>query len=221
MQKKVMAVAVAAALTAPAVALAQGSSVQIYGGLSVSGEFAEAKGADTSLAPAASGSSIRGGNLGGAYAKHRRANEPSRSRTQAAGSNFGIRGREDLGNGLYMGFQAEASIAMGGVTAVSGGGSNGLFAGWRNSGVWIGGRWGEVGLGIWDLPFNMNQTTGAGHAAYANASTSMSAGMLGGGFSTAGGGTYSGQDFAQQCPGGAAGGQSFVNASSRLASRPR
>ena len=52
MQKKVMAVAVAAALAAPAVALAQGSSVQIYGGLSVSGEFAEAKGADTSLAPA-------------------------------------------------------------------------------------------------------------------------------------------------------------------------
>jgi len=112
-----------------------------------------------------------------------------------------------------MGFQAEASIAMGGVTAVSAGGSNGVFAGWRNSGVWLGGRWGEVGLGIWDNPFNMNQTTGAGHAAYANASTSMSAGMLGGGFTTAGGGTYSGQDFQQQCPGGAAGGQSFVNAS--------
>jgi hypothetical protein len=32
-----MAVAVAAALAAPAVALAQGSSVQIYGALSVSG----------------------------------------------------------------------------------------------------------------------------------------------------------------------------------------
>ena len=71
MQKKVMAVAVAAALAAPAVALAQGSSVQIYGGLSVSGEFAEAKGADTSLAPLASGSSIRGGNLGGGYATDR------------------------------------------------------------------------------------------------------------------------------------------------------
>jgi predicted porin len=198
-----MAVAVAAALAAPAVALAQGSSVQIYGGLSVSGEFAEAKGADTSLAPAGNGSSIRGGNLGGGYTSTG-VNQPSRTRTQAAGSNFGLRGREDLGNGLYMGFQAEASIAMGGVTAVGASGSNGLFAGWRNSGVWLGGRWGEVGLGIWDLPFNMNQTTGAGHAAYANASTSMSAGLLGGGISTAGGGTQSGQDFAQQCPGGAA-----------------
>ena len=220
MQKKVMAVAVAAALAAPAVALAQGSSVQIYGGLSVSGEFAEAKGADTSLAPAGGGSSIRGanllpgsaGSLGGNYATTG-VNLASRSRTQAAGSNFGIRGREDLGNGLYMGFQAEASIAMGGVTPVGASGSNGLFAGWRNSGVWLGGRWGELGLGIWDLPFNLNQTVGAGHAAYANASTSMAAGLLGGGISTAGGGTQSGQDFAQQCPGGAAGAASFSNGS--------
>jgi predicted porin len=213
-----MAVAVAAALAAPAVALAQGSSVQIYGGLSVSGEFAEAKSADTgstqNTTPGAAGfnsSSIRGGNLGGALTSNG-VNIPSRSRTQAAGSNFGIRGREDLGNGLYMGFQAEASIAMGGVTPVSAAGSNGLFAGWRNSGVWLGGRWGEVGLGIWDLPFNMNQTTGAGHAAYANASTSMSAGLLGGGISTSGGGTQSGQDFVQQCP-GATGVSSFANAS--------
>jgi len=200
-----MAVAVAAALAAPAVALAQGSSVQIYGGLSVSGEYASAKGADTSDAPLGGGSSIRGGNIGGGAYASTGVNEPNRTRTQAAGSNFGIRGREDLGNGLYMGFQAEASIAMGGVTAVSGGG-NGLFAGWRNSGVWLGGRWGEVGLGIWDLPFNMNQTTGAAHAPYANASTSMSAGLLGGGLASTAGGTSSGQDFGQFCPGG-----SFAN----------
>jgi predicted porin len=146
-----------------------------------------------------------GGNVGGGAYATTGVNEPGRSRTQAAGSNFGIRGREDLGNGLYMGFQAEASIAMGGVTAVSGGG-NGLFAGWRNSGVWLGGRWGEVGLGIWDLPFNLNQTTGAAHAPYANASTSMSAGLLGGGLSSTAGSTASGQDFAQFCPGG-----SFAN----------
>ena len=47
MQKKVMAVAVATALAAPAAALAQGSSVQIYGAISMSGEYAQAKGADT------------------------------------------------------------------------------------------------------------------------------------------------------------------------------
>jgi predicted porin len=198
MQKKVMAVAVAAALAAPALVLAQGSSVQIYGGLSVSFEGAEAKGADTSLAPAGGGSSIRGGNLGAAgnYASTN-VNEPWRSRTQAAGSNVGVRGREDLGNGLYMGFQAEMSIAMGGVTPESPGG-NGVKAAWRNSGVWLGGRWGEVGLGLWDLPFNMNQTLGAAHAPYANASTSMAAGLLGGGVST-GPATISGQDHGQFC----------------------
>src|SRR5512134_298496 len=200
MQKKVMAVAVAAALAAPAVALAQGSSVQIYGGLSVSGEFAEAKGADTNTAPGAGfgGSSIRGGNIGGGAYTSTGVNQPSRTRVQGAGSNFGLRGREDLGNGLYMGFQAEASIAIGGVTPVSPGG-NGLFAGWRNTGLWLGGRWGEVGLGLWDLPFNMNQTVGAGHAAYANASTSMSAGLLGGGLGSTAAATSSGQDIGQFC----------------------
>jgi predicted porin len=196
MQKKVMAVAVAAALAAPAVVLAQGSSVQIYGGLSVSFEGAEAKGADTSGAPIGAGSSIRGGNLGGAYATTN-VNEDWRTRTQAAGSNLGVRGREDLGNGLYMGFQAEMSIAMGGVTPESPGG-NGVKAAWRNSGVWLGGRWGEVGLGLWDLPFNLNQTLGAAHAPYANASTSMAAGLLGGGLSS-GPGTISGQDHGQFC----------------------
>jgi predicted porin len=198
MQKKVMAVAVAAALAAPAVALAQGSSVQVYGGLSVSFEWAEAKGADTNLSPGAGGSSIRAGNIGGGAYASTGVNEPSRTRTQGAGSNFGLRGREDLGNGLYMGFQAEASIAIGGVTPLSPGG-NALFAGWRNTGLWLGGRWGEVGLGLWDMPFNLNQTLGAGHAPYANASTTMVAGLLGGGLGSTAAGTVSGQDIGQFC----------------------
>ena len=198
MQKKVMAVAVAAALAAPAAVLAQGSSVQIYGALSVSVEGAEASGADTSFAPLGGGSSIRGGNIGGGAYNQTNVNQDWRSRTQAAGSNVGVRGREDLGNGLYMGFQAELSIAMGGVTPESPGG-NGVKAAWRNSGVWLGGRWGELGLGLWDLPFNINQTLGAGHATYANASTSMSAGLLGGGLGSTAAGTSSGQDIGQFC----------------------
>jgi predicted porin len=202
MQQKAMAVAVAAALAAPAAALAQGSSVQIYGGISASFEFAEAKGADTSAVPAGGGSSIRGGNLGGgayvaAGSANPNVNEPSRTRTQSAGSNLGFRGREDLGNGLYVGFQGEMAMNMGGTTPV-GVSANGVFLSWRNSGVWVGGRWGEVGLGLWDLPFNLNQTTGAGHAAYANASTVMAAGLLGGGLGSATA-TISGQDFGQFC----------------------
>ena len=70
MQRKAMAVAVAVAFAAPAGVLAQGSSVQIYGSLSLSLEGAEAKDADTSGAPApgTGGSSIRGGNVGGGFA---------------------------------------------------------------------------------------------------------------------------------------------------------
>ena len=216
MQKKVMAVAVAAALAAPAAALAQGSSVQIYGALSVSVEGAEASGADTSFAPAGGGSSLRGGNIGGGAYAQTGVNEPWRSRTQGAGSNVGVRGREDLGNGLYMGFQAELSMATGGVTPESPG-APGVKAAWRNSGVWLGGRWGEVGLGLWDLPFNINQTLGAAHAPYANASTSMAAGLLGGGLGSAAAGTSSGQGIGQSCGASALGASAttcFSNAAS-------
>jgi predicted porin len=199
MRRKSMVVAIAAAFAAPAAVLAQGSSVQIYGALSVSVEGAEASDADTSDAPAGGGSSVRGGNLGGGYATTN-VNLPWRSRTQASGSNIGFRGREDLGNGLYMGFQAEVgTIAMGGVTPESPSG-NGVKVAWRNSGVWLGGRWGEVGLGIWDLPFNTNQTLGAAHAAYSNASTTMTAGLLGGGLmAPVAGASSSGQDIGQFC----------------------
>jgi predicted porin len=149
MQAKVMAAAVATCFAASTVALAQGSSVQIYGSLSLSLEGAQAKGADTNGAPAAGtgGSSIRGGNVAGGYVANpnqANVNEPLRSRTQASGSNIGFRGREDLGNGMYMGFQAEVEARVGGIRPVSGT-ETGTFVFWRNSGVWLGGRWGEVG----------------------------------------------------------------------------
>jgi predicted porin len=209
MQKKVMAVAVATALAAPAVALAQGSSVQIYGAISMSLEGAQAKGADTNsvLTPITqgNGSSIRGGNVGGGFVPIAQSltgadnvNEPLRSRTQGAGSNVGVRGREDLGNGIYMGFQAELAMQQGGITP-QGGVSGGVTATWRNSGLWLGGRWGEVGLGVWDSPFTVNTNTlGAAHAPYANASTTFAAGLLGGGTS-ASAATVSGQDLGQWC----------------------
>jgi len=201
MRKKMMALAVAAALAPPA-ALAQ-SSVQIYGAFSVSLEAAEAKGADTSAAPAGGGSSVRGGNIaGGAYvpagSTTPNVNEPSRTRTQGAGSNVGFRGREDLGNGLYMGFQAEMAITVAGITPI-GVATNGVFTSWRNTGLWLGGRWGETGIGVWDAPFQLNTTLGAAHAPYGNASTTMFAGLLGGGVGGPAVGGIFGQDFGQFC----------------------
>ena len=114
--------------------------MQIYGSLTLSLEGAEAEGADTNGAPApgTGGSSIRGGNIGGGYVASPgtpNVNQPWRSRTQASGSNIGFRGREDLGNGLYMGFQAELEARVGGIRPVSGT-EPATFAAWRNSGVW-------------------------------------------------------------------------------------
>jgi predicted porin len=200
MQKTVMAAAVATAFAVPAAALAQGSSVQIYGSLSYSFEGAQAKGADTNGAPAAGtgGSSIRGGNMGGGYVANPNfpnVNEPARTRTQGSGSNFGLRGRENLGNGLYVGFQAELEARVNGVRPVSGT-ESGIFTSWRNTGVWLGGRWGEVGVGLWDSPYTQNQGLSAAHAPYANASTTMVAGLLATSFTD---GSVSGQDLGQFC----------------------
>src|SRR5262245_7701828 len=201
MCKKVMAVAVATCFAAATVTLAQGSSVQIYGSLTYSLEGAEAKGADTSGAPApgTGGSSIRGGSIGGGYVASPatpNVNEPWRSRTQGAGSNIGLRGREDLGNGLYMGFQAEIEARVATVRPVSGT-EFGTFLTWRNSGVWLGGRWGEFGIGLWDTPFTLNTNNiGAAHAPYGNASTTLQSGVLGVGFADS---SVAGQDLGQFC----------------------
>ena len=172
--------------------------MQIYGALSVSGEFAEAKGADTNGAPAAGGSSIRGGNIGGGPMRRRASTYPTgpARRQRVRTSVFAVVKISATGSTWASRRRCRSRWAASRRSAPA---ATALFAGWRNSGVWLGGRWGEVGLGLWDLPFNMNQTVGAGHAPYANASTSMAAGLLGGGLGSTAAGTVSGQDFGQFC----------------------
>jgi predicted porin len=210
MQKKLMTVAVAGALGAigSTAAWAQASSVQIYGTISTSLEWAEATGASQGFAPATAtgGSSFRNvaGNsraIGGNYAATGvpAANKDGRTRVASSGSNFGIRGREDLGNGLYAGFQAEAAITLGGNSAQSSG-TGGTVATWRNTGLWLGNnRFGEIGWGMWDTPINQNMGLSPAHAAYANASTTMVAGLLGTLSGGAAGGTISGYTVDAQC----------------------
>ena len=199
MQKKVMAVAVAAALAAPAAALAQGSSVQIYGGLSVSVEGAEATGADTSF-----GAGRRRQLDPRRQHRRRRVFHHQRQRAVAhPHAGRGLERRRSRARGSRQralhGLPGRAVDRDGRRDARKAPAATACKAAWRNSGVWLGGRWGEVGLGLWDLPFNMNQTLGAAHAPYANASTSMSAGLLGGGLGSTAAGTSSGQDIGQFC----------------------
>jgi len=128
MNKKLMAVAVAGALAAPAVALAQASSVQIYGRANLGLDSWEATGATA-----------------GSAADYKR-----RTRVYDSGSRLGFRGSEDLGNGLKALFVMESGVNLD--TGTVNGQNNaantstGTLA-TRDSYVGLGGNWGDVRFG--------------------------------------------------------------------------
>jgi predicted porin len=70
--------------------------------------------------------------------------QPWIQRVTSNTSNFGIRGTEDLGGGLFATFQIEQAFN----TDVGGG----TLAG-RNSGVGLGSYWGQIIVGNWDAPY--------------------------------------------------------------------
>ena len=84
MNKKLLALAVAAAVSAPAVVLADDSTVTLYGTLNIDFENVKAEGAS----PANATIGATGINL------------PSRNRVSQNSSNIGFRGIEPLGGGL-------------------------------------------------------------------------------------------------------------------------
>lgn len=130
MNKKLIALAVAGAF-APAMALAQGTNVTIYGTLNGAWNYVEAKGATTVFLP--------GTNL-----FLQGANVDARSRLDVDSSNIGFRVREDLGGGLTAWGQCESSadFSAGGSTLCS-----------RNSGVGLESSFGNVFIGQWDSPY--------------------------------------------------------------------
>lgn len=196
MQKKLLAAAVLSAFAG--VASAQSSNVTLYGTLLGNFEFSEANGADsTAAAPVGVNSSARGGvTSAGAYTANA-ANQGTRTRMNPAGSNFGIRGTEDLGNGLSAWFQLEFSTALG-APPPNAGQNHGTAPTARNNAVGLrSNSWGTVLLGMWDTPFNqfngyanINNRTGS-------ASTGMQANLLGA--TTFGYGAVSGQNAASWC----------------------
>jgi len=100
MNKKLMAVAVAGALAAPAVAFAQASNVQIYGRANVGLDNVSATGAT------AANSDFKG-----------------RNRVWDQGSRLGFRGTEDLGGGLKAVFDIQTGINMDNGTTTGANGS--------------------------------------------------------------------------------------------------
>jgi predicted porin len=107
-----LAVAVVGAAAAPAAALAQGSFVQIYGTLSVDGEYARAD--DPSAVPRGINGTILNGTtrpLGFAGAGFQQS-IPGQWGISTNSSNIGFRGSEDLWGGLKAVFQLESAINL-------------------------------------------------------------------------------------------------------------
>jgi predicted porin len=122
MNKKLMAVAVAGVFAAPAVVLAQSSTVQIYGRVTYEYGYVNKMGNDAA--------------------------GQSRDKTDVAqtpgGSAIGFRGQEKLGGGLTAWFQCESSADVRGLS------QDGLCT--RNSAIGFKGGWGNLHFGRWDSP---------------------------------------------------------------------
>ena len=130
MQKKLMAVAVAGALSAPALALAQSSTVQIYGTMYIEYSIVD------------QGSSAVAGN-------------PALNDVdyiQTPGSAIGFKGEEKLGGGLSAWFQCESTADPRGIS------QNGWCS--RNSALGLKGGFGNVFVGNWDTPFKRTSGPG-------------------------------------------------------------
>jgi predicted porin len=129
MQKKLLGMAVAAALAVPTVALAQ-SAVQVYGTVHLSvNQTKYTDSTDQATAAAVQGTSKFG--------------------VTSHASNWGLRSTETLGAGMTAWFQVEFNMKMAR--------DNGVFDGdstARNSGVGLRGNFGNVYLGTWETPWS-------------------------------------------------------------------
>jgi len=132
MQKKLLGMAVAAALAAPAVALAQ-SAVQIYGTVHLSVMHTQ-----FSNVPAAAGGDV------------------SKMGVNSVASNWGLRSTETLGSGMTAWLQMEFNAQMerrqtaGSATSSIPNNGEGTF---RNSGLGLRGNFGNVYVGTWETPW--------------------------------------------------------------------
>src|SRR5437867_3607859 len=145
MNKKLMAVAVAGALAAPGLAVAQvGSSpgITLYGRLDsalMSNKFSETDtaivGAGATLVPSAHIAELKKGDV------------------FSPGNAMGVRGREDLGGSTAVWFQLETGVWPDG--RLENAATNGAHFGGRNSGLGVSSSWGDIMYGIWDQPYKL------------------------------------------------------------------
>ena len=177
MKKKLIALAAAGAF-APALAMADDSTVTVYGKISLGVESVKAEGCTTNAAGACSGPT----NLLGATPAGQ--NIPSRVRVTDNASFIGFRGNEPLGGGVSAIFQIESYVkvdsAPGRTTAY-----NATTFATRDSGVGLRGPFGEVQLGKFRTYFTDHIP--AGDTLFLKSSLAASISALFGATSTIGG----------------------------------
>jgi len=125
MQKKLLTLAVAGALAAPGLAQAQ---VEVYGFVNMS--IGQVKYSE----PTQTGALIGVGSV-------------SKMDVMSHASNYGVRGRENLGGGLTAWFQIEQNAPIERSNNVA------ITPGSRNSAVGLQGGWGNVFIGQWTTPW--------------------------------------------------------------------
>ena len=148
MNKKLMALAVAGAVTAPGFAFAQvGSSpgVTLYGRL------------DETIMN--SKYSVSGNGV---------VSEVKKGDVFSPGNAMGVRGREDLGGGTAVWFQLEAGVWPDG--RLDSAATTGSHFGGRNSGLGVSSDLGDIMFGVWDQPYKLvdgiwNSLTSGGFSA--------------------------------------------------------
>src|SRR6266852_2792085 len=148
MNKKLMAVAVAGALSAPVLAVAQvGSSpgVTLYGRL------------DETIVNTKYGSNGVGNT-----------SSVTKSDVWSPGNAIGVRGREDLGGGTSVWFQLESGAWPDG--RLDSAATSGQHFGGRDSGLGVSSSWGDIMFGGWDQPYKVaygtwNSLTSGGFSA--------------------------------------------------------
>ena len=144
--KKVMAVAVTAALAAPVAAFAQASNVQIYGTMDMSMMNTSYSGTVNQAAIASTNTNASGQSKVDLYSQS---------------SRLGFKGTEDLGNGLKAWFQVETGVGMDGRGTPTTAGAGNMLGG-RNSAIGLEGGFGNVYIGLWDTPYKQRLVSSMG-----------------------------------------------------------
>jgi predicted porin len=139
MQKKLLTIAVAGALAAPALAFAQASGVEVYGTVNMAfGQFKYTDGNTARIADTTTAAAAAAAGYGGSKSAFDVAN---------GASNYGVRSRENLGGGMSGWIQIEQNAPL------ERSNNQTIKPASRNSAIGLDGGFGNFFMGQWTTPW--------------------------------------------------------------------